>query len=407
MSGVLRLLTTRTSAFASPPFPRPRLRVCSTALFSTHLSCCHWMSLRSLSARAAATSATRKKTRGRTAKSTATSSSFPSVASPSSSSRPPATFAAPTAGASPKKRKRLAEEGATEAHQEKALHNDTVMMENDARLAIRMLMMNHFSRRYHAGKESNAQLAREREDYREKHEGRERRLLMKDTNALRLLGEDGRSLGDGIVPLQPASAQNPYEEASARRRRRGTAAAAAGGGGGSVLWRTLNPVCLTASQAVAGTGEDALSEDDYVTFLASSTATSAAAAFTADGSSNGGPRSSSSSGARHELEDWESATLATLCAPNLSVYDTEHDFRVRSEDVVGQAGTPGHAIGSAATSSSSYSLDHDARKEELDADVSASTAAVLKQQFAEEEDPDYTVSLYTANSDGDAGPLQL
>ncbi|KPI85572.1 hypothetical protein ABL78_5379 [Leptomonas seymouri] len=376
MSGALRLLTARASALPPSALVRSWLRAHPAGHSILHLSCSNWISLCPLSTRAATTPSAPKKRRGRKQKSAAASS--------------------------------LSAEAAPEANKAPGVSDDAEIMEKDVRLAIRLLMMHHLSHRSIAKKQGSAQLEKEREEFREKHEERERRLWIKDENSRRLLGDDGRSLGDGIVPIVPAAAQDPYREASRTPQLRGTAAAA---GGGSGVWRALNPVGLAASQAVAGTGEDALSEEDYSTFLASSTASAAAVTSRGHNSS-----AAARTGEQAELEDWQSATLATLCAPNLSAYDTDHDFRVSSEDVVrqsqaanamGQTGTLKRTVSSSVPSTSPYSLDEDALGEDMDTDLPAISAAQLKQQFAEEEDPDYVVSLYTANSDGDEDPFQL
>jgi hypothetical protein len=293
-------------------------------------------------------------------------------------------------------------------------------MENDVRLAMRTLMQTHLARRFYTKKKEDYQLEKERDEYREKHEERELRLMRKDENSLRLLGEDGGSLGDGVIPISPSTAHNPYQEAyetsalrhSGRLHGRGAlSAAAAAASGGTNVWRALNPVGLVASQAVASiTSDDVLSEDDYAAFLASPAASVA------------GTDSSNSSGDAAELDAWKSTTLATLCSPNLSVYDADHDFRVCSEDVVRQSQTASTAAAAAddqagkprkkpaALADSSTLLfphgDENLEEDTLDADLPATAAAQLKRQFAE-EDPDYTVSLYTASDDEDAGPLQL
>lgn len=400
MSCFLRLSTTRA-------LPR-------TAPASLRLACNFSVSLRYLSSRTSATtSASAKKTHGRKKKPLAAAAAavVTSPGEPSSSSLTPSS-------ATPRKRhsaSAVPDYGkAVQQHEERAL------MEQDVRLAMRMLMTAHLSRSSHTRRQGDAQLEKEREAYAEKHEARERRLWRKDENSRYLLGEDSRSLGDGIVPLVPSPTQNPYLETSlARGGLRSGGGASGSAAGGSAAWRTLNPVGLAASQAAAATNADAVTADDYAAFLLSATT-----AATAEGGGVAAPTAApgvSVGGGSAELDDWRSATLATLCAPDLSVYDTDHDFRVCSEDVVRQSqeaaavGQQGRRAQTATTqsafsSSSPFPLGEGAAgegTEELDADLPATAAAQLKQQFADEEDPDYAVSLYTADSDEDAGPLQL
>lgn len=299
---------------------------------------------------------------------------------------------------------------------ERETHTDAAMEENDVRLAMRMLMMSHHARGFHAKRQGDAQVEKEREAYRAHHESRLRRLAQKDANAQRLLGEDGRSIGDGIVPMLSYTKSDTLVDAGLATRGRA--------GGGDGVWRALNPVGLAASQAVAVvSSEDGLSEDDYADFLAQTTSGE-------EGRLHKMMRCGESGGMT-EMDEWKSATLATLCAPNLAVYDTDHDLRVPSADVVRQStaasaaaengvrqrrtsgeadATRAAAAGTAAGfSDARFGFNTQGEEEEFGADVPFSMATQLKQRLAEEEDPDYAVSMYTSddNDSDDAGPLQL
>lgn len=382
MTGALRFFTSCTVALAYAPRLLRRLPASAAPSFSAvaTLSSATSLSLRPASRRAAdAAAVPLKKTRGRKKKSADTASGDSATAAASSS--PPSASPA-VANAAPRRSKA-----------------EMQLEENDVRVAIRSLMLSHMSSRRFSHRQDNAQLEKEREDYRRHHEAREQRLLAKDVNSQRLLGEDGRSIGNGIVPLVSSATISPYEDATdVRKAGRGESS------GASAVWRTLNPVGLAASQAAAAAAAaedatEALSEVDYAAFLASPAAASAA---------TGEPSPLS------DANDWRTATLATLCAPNLSFYDTDHDFRVSSAEVVrqvkhGETGAP-EAVRSPCTPMSAMAAfgDGEENEGELSSDLPASVAAQLKRRFAEEaEDPDFAVSVYTTGGDDDEGPLQL
>ncbi|GET88628.1 hypothetical protein, conserved [Leishmania tarentolae] len=257
--------------------------------------------------------------------------------------------------------------------------------ENDVRLAMRTLMASHFSLVQHARRPERVQVAKQREAIEEKHQDRQRRLLEKDENSLRLLGEDGMVIGEGILPLLAAAKRNPYDVTTSRRAPSSSENAA---------WRALNPVGLAASQAVAsaalpGDGDDgdALSEAEYASFLAHSDAASI----------NG------SKAEETEIDAWKSATLATLSVPDLSVYDADHDFRINSEEVVRGAGSDSSRV---ATSSTGSTAAAPAELDSLSTCLNASKAAAeaIQRQFDEDEDADYTVVAFMDDKDD---PLDL
>ncbi|KAG5479145.1 hypothetical protein LSCM1_02998 [Leishmania martiniquensis] len=267
------------------------------------------------------------------------------------------------------------------------------LTENDVRLAMRTVMASHFSLVQHARIPEMTQVAKEREAIEEKHQGRQQRLLEKDENSLRLLGADGMVIGEGILPLLAASKKNPYDWTSSHR-----ATPSPDNG----AWRALNPVGLAASQAVAsasfpgndGGDADALSEDDYASFLASTD--TASTVSTKEGEA--------------EMDAWKSATLATLSEPDLSVYDPDHDFRISSEEAI-QRGMGDSAKAAASTSNRAGAVG--AQRLEVPADLGAvpahpvapkAAAAAMQLRLDEDEDSDYTVAAFT---DDREDPLDL
>ncbi|KAG5479309.1 hypothetical protein LSCM4_01901 [Leishmania orientalis] len=266
------------------------------------------------------------------------------------------------------------------------------LTENDVRLAMRTVMASHFSLVQHARRPEMVQVAKEREAIEEKHQGRQRRLLEKDENSLRLLGADGMVIGEGILPLLAAEKKNPYDWASSRR---------AAPLPDNSAWRALNPVGLAASQAVAsaslpgddGNDADALSEADYASFLARTGAAST------DGMNE-----------ETEMDAWKSATLATLSVPDLSVYDPNHDFRINSEEAIQRAmGDSAKVTPSASDRTGAVQ----ARRLDVSAGLGAvsahpavpkAAAAAMQLQFDDDEDSDYTVAAFTDDRDD---PLDL
>ncbi|AYU78858.1 conserved hypothetical protein [Leishmania infantum JPCM5] len=266
------------------------------------------------------------------------------------------------------------------------------LTENDVRLAMRTLMASHFSLVQHARKPEKMQVAKEREAIEEKHQGRQRRLLEKDENSLRLLGADGMVIGEGILPLLAAAKRNPYDATSSRR---------ATSSPDNAAWRALNPVGLAASQAVAsaslpgdGDDADALSEAEYASFLARSGAASI------DGSK----------AEETETDAWKSATLATLSVPDLSVYDADHDFRINSEELVRGAGSySSRAAPLSAGSAAAVQAERPDVPTGLDPlstrpSSSKAVAAAMQLQLDEDEDTDYTVAAFMDDKDD---PLDL
>ncbi|KAG5479691.1 hypothetical protein CUR178_03454 [Leishmania enriettii] len=273
-----------------------------------------------------------------------------------------------------------------------AAEEEHQLTENDVRLAMRTVMASHFSLVQHARRPEMVQVAKEREAIEEKHQGRQRRLLEKDENSLRLLGADGMVIGEGILPLLAAEKKNPYDWVSSRR-----ATPLPDNG----AWRALNPVGLAASQAVAsaslpgddGNDADALSEAEYASFLARTGAAST------DGMNE-----------EAEMDAWKSATLATLSVPDLSVYDPNHDFRINSEEAIQRAMGDNAKV---TPSASNRTRAEQARRLDVPAGLSALTAhpvapkaaaAAMQLQFDDDEDSDYTVAAFTDDRDD---PLDL
>ncbi|KAG5505030.1 hypothetical protein JKF63_04477 [Porcisia hertigi] len=268
------------------------------------------------------------------------------------------------------------------------------LSENDVRLAMRTLMASHFSLVQHARRPEKVQAAKEREAIEMRHQGRQQRLLEKDENSLRLLGADGMTMGDGILPLLSASKGNPYDTINFR-----SATPSAENG----AWRALNPVGLSASQAVAsaslpgdgGDNTDALSESDYTSFLGRSGASLMGGSVEAE---------------EGDLDAWKSATLATLSVPDLSVYDTDHDFRINSEEALRQAASNRSKASSSSSGNTSgvqaEGLGDSTGVGPLSTSPGAlkATAAAMQVQFEDDEDSDYTISMFTDDKDD---PLNL
>ncbi|KAG5501751.1 hypothetical protein JIQ42_05605 [Leishmania sp. Namibia] len=357
LAGGTQLLSQRITLH-SPFHQESVLFTCSSTLCSIRLA-----SSRTSRASASTSAAKRKCKRS------------PSIASTSTKRR--------TAAETSSKDQGAADLVAAEEHQ---------LTENDVRLAMRTVMASHFSLVQHARRPEMVQVAKEREAIEEKHQGRQRRLLEKDENSLRLLGADGMVIGEGILPLLAAEKQNPYGWASSRR-----ATPLPDNG----AWRALNPVGLAASQAVAsaslpgddGNDADALSEADYASFLARTGAASA-----------GGINEET------EMDAWKSATLATLSVPDLSVYDPNHDFRINSEEAIQRAmGDSAKVTPSASDRTGAVQarrLDVSAGLGALSAHPVApkAAAAAMQLQFDDDEDSDYTVAAFTDDRDD---PLDL
>ncbi|CAG9574024.1 conserved hypothetical protein [Leishmania major strain Friedlin] len=300
----------------------------------------------------------------------------------------------PTTSISPSRRAGVAASSKDENAADLFAAEEHRLTENDVRLAMRTLMASHFSLVQHARKPEKMQVAKEREAIEEKHHGRQRRLLEKDENSLRLLGADGMVIGEGILPLLAAAKRNPFDATSSRR---------ATSSPDNAAWRALNPVGLAASQAVAfaslpgdgdGDDADALSEAEYASFLARTGAASI------DGSK----------AEETETDAWKSATLATLSVPDLSVYDADHDFRINSEEVVrGAGGDSSRAAPSSAGTTATVQAERLGVPTGLDPlstrpSASKAAAAAMQLQFDEDEDTDYTVAAFVDDNDD---PLDL
>lgn len=179
------------------------------------------------------------------------------------------------------------------------------LAENDTRLAMRLLMSRHLSRESFQQRQMEARREEERQQLRASEEHRYRRMEEKTLNAMRLLGADGKAVGEGILPLfqtrSPAGRSDPPPSSN---------------------WRTLNPVGVRAVTGIAvGSGNSADDEEVLRFYEAGLTQ-------------------------RQEDEDdgtqnWANVSLEALCQPDISVYDSEHDHRIASSSVVGQEEPPG------------------------------------------------------------------
>lgn len=348
MSGCLRLLVRRSASIADPARQAVWQYATSTVISVRHAA---------RRAARATTAAPRKKKS--------------STGSPSK-----AAGAAVTAAASPRAENTAAE--------------DQGLQETDARLSMRLLMVSHFNYTGEATKAVQEARRQSRETTDELLEARQRRLQEKDDNALRLLASDGVSVGDGIIPLAGAAPRKPH-----------AAASAGPGGGGAAAWRALNPIGLAASQAVAAAafpGEsspdtgDALSESAYAAFLAAQRSRG-----------GGGVEGEGDDGDDVDADPWKSATLATLSKPDLSMYDTDHDFRISSEEALRLACEQPRAEPAAGVHDS---LDVESVEEADTATTlltrpgaSRMAAAAMQQKLDEDEDVDYTVAAYSDSAD--------
>lgn len=260
------------------------------------------------------------------------------------------------------------------------------MEEDDVRLTVRMLMMRHFSQRYAMRQPQEMKLEEEREQLRRKLESRERRIAAKNRNSMRLLAEDAVAVGDGIVPLFAQPSQNPYS-------------VTAGGEGAAVparAWMMPNPVGL----AVAATSAD------------EALAGSAVAEEEEEGGGGGGglpPR-----GGDHDDVLTGGASLFSLTRPDMSMYDSAHDFRVRSEDVAraeeslqrraavaeeeGPEASPPASVDDSTALKKTVAQDDPAEAAvewtALSMDDRRATSLLREELLADEEDADFTVRLY-------------
>ncbi|KAK7194801.1 hypothetical protein NESM_000400500 [Novymonas esmeraldas] len=233
-------------------------------------------------------------------------------------------------------------------------------LEKEVRLGMRHLMSEHLTHSPELRAKRIRRTEKRRQLQHASMDHRHRRLQEKDANSERLLGTDSTVLGDGIVPLLSTTSKNPYESV-----------------GGVAVWGALNPVGLSASQA-AVSDSAIVTEGDYASFLAQ-------AAGSSDGETD------------EDVDGWRSATLASLCSPDLSVYDSDRDFRINSEEAVRLA------EGESTKDATSSTPDEVASTSPTQSASSSAAAAAMRMQL-DEGDSDYTVSMFTDDFDD---PLSL
>ncbi|RNF00500.1 hypothetical protein TraAM80_07587 [Trypanosoma rangeli] len=209
------------------------------------------------------------------------------------------------------------------------------LAEGDTRLAMRLLMQHHFLYQHNMRRPEERRLEEEREMLREKHRARMERIEEKTRNAMEL-GQDVSV--DGILPLYGRGTSTAASTTS-------MSAAAATTSKSAASWMRLNPVEAEA-------GDRDVDGDNY------------------------------------------STTGSLLTKPDISAYDTEHDHRIRSAEV----------------------LDEEQRRrredlrsgdatrklwpqEELETGGGLTPQRVVQSQILEDEDQDFAVEAYSSDYD--------
>lgn len=279
-------------------------------------------------------------------------------------------------------------------------------------------MSNHLTRVGFERRPEDQTLEEERRRFREKHISRERRLQLKDRNSMQLLGIDGGAVGDGIVPMVAKPSQNPYAEIGSRPSHRGVSVSSSSSSTGS--WREFNPIGVAASQTSLPPG-DSPDSSSIDTAAAGGGVTFDEVEYMKYLQKSEGRMSSVAS-------EWRDATLETLCLPDLSVYEAEHDFRVSSEEVerlsmntearsrsvaglgmMADVTFEGDEESSGLAKGRHHSLPPQSQLQHADGQTLLSPNSIvaqLRQRMSEEEeidhDDDYAMSFY---HDGDIDPL--
>ncbi|ORC88027.1 uncharacterized protein TM35_000192710 [Trypanosoma theileri] len=216
------------------------------------------------------------------------------------------------------------------------------LMEGDTRLAMRLLMQRHFLYQNNARRPEERRLEEERDKLRRKHRARMERIEEKTRNSIKL-GSD--IAVDGILPL--------YRHSKAK----GAAAAAAGAGmmaASTGSWMRLNPV---EAESIGMTDDD-----DY------------------------------NSGGDGGIKDIHASAL--LMKPDISAYDSEHDQRICSSEVLDEEqkrsqGEPKDGEGTVKLLS----------KEELEMSAGLTPQRVMQSQLLQDEDQDFAVEAYLSDID--------
>ncbi|CCW66344.1 unnamed protein product [Phytomonas sp. Hart1] len=158
---------------------------------------------------------------------------------------------------------------------------ETQLTEADVRLAMRTLMEQHLSQKSILNRIADQNMKRRLKLEEIANASRLRRIEEKTNNSLKLLSADRATLGDGILPLF-----------SQHRSNTSVLAKDTNSSYNMTDWRAYNPVSGCSPDEISTTEEEKVSNE------------------------------------------WEYKTLESLCEPNLSVYDSESDIRIRSEDAL-------------------------------------------------------------------------
>ncbi|ESL06506.1 hypothetical protein TRSC58_05819 [Trypanosoma rangeli SC58] len=209
------------------------------------------------------------------------------------------------------------------------------LAEGDTRLAMRLLMQHHFLYQHNVRRPEEQRLEEEREMLREKHRARMERIEEKTRNAMEL-GQDVSV--DGILPLYGRGT-------SAATATTSKPAAAVTTSKSAASWMRLNPV-----EAEAG---DRDVDDDNC-----------------------------------------STTGSLLTKPDMLVYDTEHDHRIRSAEVLDEEQRRRREdLKSGDATRKLWS------REELETGGGLTPQRVVQSQILEDEDQDFAVEAYSSDYD--------
>ncbi|CCW62000.1 unnamed protein product [Phytomonas sp. EM1] len=251
--------------------------------------------------------------------------------------------------------KHLSDSGGSSPPDDDEVH----LTEADVRLAMRTLMEQHLSQKNTLNRIADEKLKRQQRLIKIAHESRLRRIEEKTHNSMKLLGADGAALGDGILPLF-----------SQHRGDSSSLAKASNSASSMTDWRAYNPVSGNTPHEIPISTE-----------------------------------------ADEVRDEWEYKTLQSLCEPNLSVYDSEHDIRIRTgdalreEEEIARSTAAGvvfdgegavedgstHSLRRKGGTSSNAVLD--------DKPIRPISTSMLQYEVTAEEDEDFPVHIYEADND--------
>lgn len=170
-------------------------------------------------------------------------------------------------------------------------HTERKMLEDDVRLSIRVLLTRHFSHNYSMRLPQEYRRQEARKALETQHAHRIRRIEEKSRNAEKLLGVERNTFGSGVLPIYAVPADTPELTSLGGVKQPSSNVPS----GGERPWMRPNPVASVTNDGAADP----------------------TAHFEAALMRGGSPQS-----------------LQALCTPDLSVYDSANDIRIRSADAV-------------------------------------------------------------------------